>query len=482
MRHITQLYMAIFLLSLFWACNDSSVVGLDLVEDEQINIQFTDGVPFELTTILGEPIETYKAELGNIETINTMLLGRLEDPTFGTTEASLYGQLVLDLTTPPGLDNDNLEVDSIVLVLPYAPDGFYGDTTEEVTIEVYELLERLDENEDYTSADRPMIDESMPLASFQIKPRPRTAKNFLGYRNGTVDSLASTHMRIPLDKSLGERLLAVDTTVLRNDTLFLDFFKGLHIRMTNANNTMLGIDLSTEDERFGIQSGIFFFYDTADSDENVPFEYFFPFTPLSRYPTVKFPTFEHDYTGTPIESSLDDETAERIYVQGGSGVDVKLTLPDLSILEGTIINQAKLELTVVQIGDAINIDSPAPEQLLLFTERDDQLELINDFEVGVLSIGGNLLATAVGGDLMVSERDSTLSGYSIFLSDQLQDIINGKADNELLLRVAPPINQSFRIRQDATKGKRINWAVLGSDNHPEERLRARLTVTYTDIN
>jgi hypothetical protein len=459
------------------------VVGLDLVEDDQINVQFTDDIPFSLTTVLGEPIETYKSEFGNIETINTLLLGQLTDPTFGTTSASIYGQVVLDLVTPPGLANGDLQADSIVLVLPYAPDGFYGDTTEEVTIEVYELLEELDENTNYTSESRPMIDESMPLATFQVTPRPNTTKTIIGYRTGEAREIQRRYLRVPLDVSLGQRFLEVDTTVLRNDTLFLESFKGLHIRMTNANNTLLGIDFSTEENRAGIEAGLSFYYNIADAGEDdVPFEYFFPFTPLSRYPTVKFPTFTHDYSDTPVQRTLQDETAEQVYIQGGSGVDVKFTLPDLSVLEGNIINQAKLEIPIIQIGDAVNPIFPPPEQLLFFKKGDDgELELINDFEVGILSVGESSSAAAVGGALMPLDRDTSIQGYTLLLSDQLQDIVDGKAENELLIRVASPINLSFRFRQDATKGKRINWGILGSENNPDEQFRARFMVTYTEI-
>ncbi|MEM6696885.1 MAG: hypothetical protein AAF599_00715, partial [Bacteroidota bacterium] len=84
-------------LCLIFACNDPSVVGLDLVEEDQINIQFRDDVPFELTTGEAMPVETFT--LGP-NAMNGYFCGELNDPIFGKSKASIYAEVGLDLVLP----------------------------------------------------------------------------------------------------------------------------------------------------------------------------------------------------------------------------------------------------------------------------------------------------------------------------------------------------------------------------------------------
>ncbi|MEL6943490.1 MAG: DUF4270 family protein, partial [Bacteroidota bacterium] len=282
---------------------------------------------------------------------------------------------------------------------------------------------------------------------------------------------------------LGQRLLELDTLVYQSDSAFVDNFFGLHIRAVSAENTMMSFDLSGLNANDpGAQSGMYIYYDTTNTD-GIPLEYFFPFTPLTRFVPVKFLNFQHDYTDTPIADNIGDQPAneEVIYLEGMAGVNGKLEFPNLGDLQNIIVNQAKLELTL--IDESPNPNFPPADQLILFHENEDgDLDYISDFTVAAFAISDNL-TRAFGGDLQPTEKDSTIQSYTIFLSDHFQDMINGDAGENVYIQIAPPPLRIFTDFRNpaATKANRANHVVLGSQNHPVEQIRAKFTLTYTQL-
>lgn len=480
-----SLGLAVAFFMVFSACNDSSVIGLDLVEEDQLNVKYSEDIPFELTTVLGEPIRTYKVvpETGLTIILGSYLLGRLDDPTFGVAEAAIYSELGLNII-PFERSEADLELDSMILVMPYNLAGFYGDTTEEVQVEIYEILEDLDSDRSYTSDATPLISD-LPIATHSFRPTPRTFYEFLDFQRTGTDTLRSSFLRIPIDASFAQRFLEADTSNFSSNDNFMQFMKGLHLKVSNTSNTILSFDMSigdgTNTSDPGLVGGLYLYYDTLNTD-GIPREYFFPFSPRSNFATTKFTTFSHDYTNTPIEKSLEDTEADRVYIQGMGGVNVKLTLPDLTELENTIINQARLQLTLIEEGgsDQITGNTPPPEQLLLFERIGaNDYQLITDFDVAALALGSRL-TEAYGGNL-VANQDSTLRTYTLSIAEHLQRVVKGEASNEIYIRVAPTANSIFIQTQDVTKANRANRAIFGSDNIEDDRLRAKFMVTYTDL-
>jgi len=461
-----------------FACNDPSAVGLDLVQEDQINIQFRDDVPFSLTTAAAMPVKTYAT---GVNAVNKYLCGELNDPVFGKSNASIYAELGLDLRLPD-FSNPDLEVDSIILILPYDTDTFYGDTTDLITVEVYEIIEKLNSDQMYFSDQTAMI-ESNPLATYEFLPMPNTDIEFLDYRTGREETLQSSYLRIPLSNELGQRLLEQDTLIYKSDSAFVENFHGLHIRTTNAKNTMMSFELtgSTVNDP-GAQSGMYIYYDTLNTD-GIPREYFFPFTPLTLFSPVKFMNFQHDYTNTPVAENIGDKPAneEVFYAQGMAGVNGKLEFPNLGDLQNTVVNQAKLELTL--IDESPNPNFPPAEQLILFYENQDgELDYISDFTVAAFAISDNL-TRAFGGNLQPTAKDSTIQSYTVFMSNHFQEMINGDVGETIYIQIAPPPARIFTNFENpgATKANRASQVVLGSQNHPLEQFRAKFTLTYTKL-
>ncbi|MEM9887227.1 MAG: DUF4270 family protein [Bacteroidota bacterium] len=477
MRIISNLPYFFFAFALLFACNDPSVVGLDLVEDNQIDIIFSEDIPFSLTTVEGEPVPTYTINDATIIAPSSYLCGRLDHPTFGISEASIFSELALNLIKP--ITNvPNLQIDSAFLVLPYDTTAFYGDTTELVTVEVYEILEQLEPTETYFH-NTPIATSEVSIGKLDFVPNPSINSELVTYLNNRADTVMSSDLRIPLDLAFGQRLIDQDSTIFDNDTTFTQFLNGLNIRISNTERSMLSFDLAPDNA--GFRAGLYLYYDTLNTP-GAPIEYYFPFTPLSRFNAVKFTQFQHDYTNTPIANSIEENSnsEERIYVQGMGGVNGKLTFPTLNELGDIVVNQAKIELVIISEGDSNQDRFPPAEQILLFEKNSEgALELVSDFEVAARAVGNPRLA--FGGDLQNASIDSTQQSYTIFFSNHFQEIINGEAANEIFIQASPTASLIFIDTQASTKADRANWSILGSENNKEERFRARFSLAYTRL-
>src|SRR5690606_33602100 len=138
-------------------------------------------------------------------------------------------------------------------------------------------------------------------------------------------------VRIPLDLSLLAEFTQQDSMVYTNQTAFLEYFNGLHIRMTTAQNTMLGFNLLNS------LSSLVFYYDT-DNIDNLEFSLLFPTG------TIKMVHMDLDYTGTPVEQTLEEGAENDFwYVPGMAGATTQLEINNLSSFANVLINRAELQ-------------------------------------------------------------------------------------------------------------------------------------------
>jgi hypothetical protein len=109
--------------------------------------------------------------------------------------------------------------------------------------------------------------------------------------------------------------------------------------------------------------------------------------PITEFTSQKINLFEHDYTGTPIESIIDQEDTPTpfVYVQGMNGVNTKIRFTAMEEwLEGgkVAINSAKLIFDVVpEEQGGIPVDELAEDLLLYIQTEEDVLDFVYDYEV-----------------------------------------------------------------------------------------------------
>jgi len=131
MKYIVSLF-AITSLLLVISCNSPELLGVELLEDESITIEFTNVVNPLVKTIEDDPIIVFASDGFNLRNFSELPLGTYQDMTFGTATSDLY--------MTPGIGTGNLPdfnkttFDSIVMILPLDVDPRYGDTLSSYTV------------------------------------------------------------------------------------------------------------------------------------------------------------------------------------------------------------------------------------------------------------------------------------------------------------------------------------------------------------
>ena len=72
------------------SCNDSTSLGLDLLNEDTTKVSFSDTLLVQSTTVTGDLAEVYSP----FTAASAYLCGRLNDPVFGKSSASIYMQVL----------------------------------------------------------------------------------------------------------------------------------------------------------------------------------------------------------------------------------------------------------------------------------------------------------------------------------------------------------------------------------------------------
>lgn len=417
------------------ACNDESSLGLDLLPN-------VDGIGvFQLDTF---SVVTYTVDEDSVESQfpSRKVFGMINDPVFGKAEAVTYFQTVL-LTENVDL-GQNITIDSLVLSL--AIDNYMGDTTQPITITVYELDEAMHPDSAYYTSRR-LNFKPTPLATYSYLPRPKsiTSVNEPALLGG--DTLYQPLIRIPLANELAQRIVAASGTAdLANNTNFTNFFKGFYIKgEVNAGQTGVMLNITPR----VAANGMFLYYKNDTTRQR--------FDMVARNDIAYYNSFRFDYNGSPLATAINntDTVIEENYVQAGTGVKIRIDFPYLRKLVETFdvaINKAEIEFTLVP-GVASD-QLPAPTTMFLIPA--DSLNA--NVPGGMLDINERYY----GGELRDGKYRFGISRYvqRLLISDQ----------PDYGLRLIPVNTVST-----------VNRAVIASSNHSNPLYRPRLVLTFTKL-
>jgi hypothetical protein len=380
----------------------------------------------------------------------TYLCGSVQDPIFGRYTAEIYAQPLL-----PGIASSLIgsTLDSVVLSLRYDTLGTYGSILDPLTIEVYRMAENPAFNQEYYSNHQFMTNPDL-LGSLTFIPKPKDSVTV--YRPNDTLRLAP-HIRIPLDLTKMGDLLLQDTSVFENQDSFLNYFNGLYIKITDANNTMLGFNL------LSAVTGLSYYYDKGTSND---LEFKFVITSGS----VKTVHMVHDYTGSPVAAALAPEPeAELTYIQGMSGVTSYMRVEGLDAIGSAIINQAQFEFyATFPDGDMGELYPPC--QYIITQEKTDT-SLVNSEDVAIaLALTGSSSTTESFNAIFGGRRGTPDPGppvvyrYNMNVTNQIKDIIAGNQQNIIYFN-------------PFAKGNIPNRAVIFGPNHPTYAPRLRISYT-----
>ncbi|WP_432713751.1 DUF4270 domain-containing protein [Pedobacter sp.] len=458
-------------LFLFASCNESNTLGLDLDPDNAIQGALVDSLTVKTQTVADEVKPTY---YGTTATNNPARLpfGYLEDPIFGTTEASV--SFSVNLPSAAYSFGTNAVVDSAVLILPYSTD-FYGDTTTSVySIDVKQLAKNFAVESSFQS-NKEWATGTALVGNFKGKIKPTTPYMVTNIVSGGADTLAAVpaSIRIKLTNNfIQNNIVNLDTNILRNDVTFNQAFKGLQISLNRANSSGTGGLMFFT---FTGASAVQVYYKrqnatTATSTDTVSAVF-----PINQTLNPVAATIKHDYANTPVATQLADVSNtqyQTTYLQPLSGVRNKISIPYLkkfvaNLGKKVLINKAEL---VVDLSSGTDVAPFLPAQRIALYQYDiaGQRTLIPDQNSSDLRYTANF-----GTSYIASNKN-----YTFIVTALLQDLMDGKiVDNGLYLAPAPALLTEYSINPTLTSANR---SIIGAFNNGTNKVK--LNVYYTVIN
>jgi hypothetical protein len=424
------------------ACNESSVVGLDVQPaGDLLNVGWTDSTTLRTATVKEDSLHTD----GSIIIGADALLGTYLDPVFGKTTASIYTLLRLPANNP----NFGISpaCDSVVLSLTYAPDYYGKKDRKTQRVSVYQLMNILSFSTSYYSNNSVSYNSGTDLANaHSFVPRPIDKVVVTG------DTL-KPHLRIPLDQSFGQTILA-NPGSLSSNTAFQDFIKGLYI--TSDVATPATGDGNIMHFKLGdAQSKLTIYYHNSTSD-SLKYD-------ISLSSVPRFSAFEHynysgaySYLSSQLSSASTDTT---LFVQSLAGTKAKIDFPFLLHMNDSgklAINKAELVIKVDTTNPLFQLDTfAAPAKLVLFgiTAANANYAIPDAYEANE-SFGG--------------AYNATRKEYTFNIDRYVQQVLNGTLPNAGLYLVA------------SGGAVNANRVVLGSGSSRGYQ-RMKLNLTYTKL-
>ena len=449
------LLAALVIGSCWSACTDPTTIGSELLELDEAKVGFVDTLSLSSSTTTGDSIRTYSPLVNN--QLTTYLLGNMEDPVFGSVDASIYAELRLRRTSS-GFDflrpviGESPSFDSLILLLPIDTIGWYGITDTIFEIEVLEVVEDMDNSEEYFS-NKTFATNMMPLATFSYRATTDTVWT-TEYANGdTIAIVGFPHVRIPLnDSPLPALLLDSDTTKFDSDSTLLESLKGIQLRVKTPNPGMLSFDL--QDNRGGLY---IYFRDAEDAFQ----EYQFPINQFS----TKVSNYTLNNEGATVAPFIDDDKLgdSLIFLQSMSGLITELQFDELEELQGRVINKAELIITINDNIEGDNTEFFEPISSLVAVTRNDDGNFIAIEDVALASAG---FSNEVFGGRIEQEEGSDIRTYQMNITSHLQEVVSGAEPDNLFILA--------NIR-----GGRASRSVLYGGKHPEFPIKLR--VAYTEL-
>ena len=432
-------------LFLFQACKKDGELVPEF-EENTIFSFFSDTTQIITEVKRSEPLEIAATQ------IPTGLVGEYRDSSFGYTKSSIYIQPLLSsnaLVFSNG--NETVEVDSVLLSLEHG--GYFGDTSVTQTFDVFRLDDRLISSATYFT-DTTIAVQSTPIVSHNFTPHPTKKDTILQPNNfGTSELIeVSSQLRINLGNALGDELISKQgNSELANDTNFVQFFKGLKITPQNNPSIMdneaaiLYFRLTATNTKMTV------YYTATSATDTTQKAVDFPVNTNS----VRFSTFEHDYTGSAAETALQTQNTNFAFVQAMAGLETVIKFPNLkSQLGGKIlVNKAELIIPAVNGSYSENVGK-AEEVTVASRDVDGRFQFIPDALVNTQFFGG--------------EIDTTKNEYKLNISRYIQSFLNGgQNENGLTLLVTGGAVSAER-------------AVVFNENSSNNKIR--LNLYYTNIN
>lgn len=468
-------YLSLTLILAFTSCEDTTNVGSEVFNPDDLEILYTEDVDLIATTTKVDSFKSFygledelviRCKDGSLPTKSSSLpslyyLGDLDDPRIGQSKSSIYANVFLRAALP---DYSNSTLDSMVLVLAYDTTNVYGDITQPFDVEIYRVLEDFVEiDEAYNNTEFLLSEE--PIGSRQnVRFSTDSLRAFLPGRDTSLAQAPG--IRIPFDPPMrGESDLPTELfehpDANTDNDLLNDLLKGLYFTTSSDNNVLVGIEFITANLAFS--STVQMFYTDKTDGTKSMYEYLLAGKRINH--------INNNTEGSEADIAANGGSEESLhYVSGQDGYDVHIDISDLKRFEDFAINKAVLEFTLAEPIGIEGIQFP-PSDRLIISQLGDNNELlcIDDIVIGTERLGtgtgGLSIGSLFGGVLEeVEENGTVLRKYSMSVTSHIQSYLEGEASSTLVLSVS---NRSENPRR----------SVLYGPDHSTNP--AKLKLTYT---
>ena len=432
------------------ACHkDPSKVGFNIQPDSDKIELYSDD-----STVL---FVSYTIEHDSISTsgLETLVLGSINDPVFGSTQAAFNTQFRLSQVNP--FFGKDVTFDSICLHLGYTKDGLWGDSITFMTANVYVLTDSLWLNSDTTAgatrdnyyATDVIGFDPVPIGTKTFLPQPFDSVETKRFWLKNTQDMHAPFISIKLDDKFGQDILNDTAALISNDD-FLKSFYGLHVDVTpieGAFGKMLYFNSSSPETRLVL------YYTNSDSSASYSFV-------IDNKSSLRFNEYKTDHSTAcaDLQNQLAGTSPEvgnqRLYLQPLNGVRIKVNFSGIEKLrekKNIAINEAKLYL-----NNAEDYDKTLPPvkdmTMMMYSSKYGKEIVTPDSELGMQYFGGKF--------------DASKNRYVMRITRYLQKrILNPDMDDD---------NIYISITGASFIANRVVLFGNNPDDEPEQRAKIRI--------
>lgn len=432
------LLLILTLLSLTFSCRkDPSKIGLEINPE-------SDNLDLGIDTMIF--FASYTVEYDSMTTSNSsgLLLGSINDPIFGTTQASFFTQLRLEKNNPNF--GTNATLDSVCLQLGYL--GRWGDSTTMMTANVYLLEEAFEDSTTYyADSELRYIKDTIGQLTFL-----ENIKDSVTVVTSQDTTTYPPFLSIRLNDTFGKKLLESVSDFSTNES-FLEKFPGIHVAVEPVQGDFGKVLYFSPTSSL---SKIVLYYSNTDAKTSFSF-------PINSS-CIRFNKYDLDHSNAASEFAKQlnateptpDLGNERLYLQPLSGARVRVNLEGIERLremENIVLNEVALELFV----DGYDEHLPPPSQLSLLTYSEGKTNWLID---------ANPYSNPSG--YFDGKFNESKKGYRMRITRYIQQLLLDETVGET--DVYLEIDGSALV---------ANRAVLFGNNPSDSEKRARIRVVYT---
>ncbi len=293
--------------------------------------------------------------------------GITNDPLFGSSKATIFFEMK-PANFPFKFTDSAKFLDSAVLILRFS--RYYGDTTNPVTFNLYEVDRQMQPDisikPNYTLNPDLGINRSLYWGTKTMQANQYKDSIKLKYKD-SVFAIVNNQLRIPLNYTLAKRLFEGDSaTVFGSDSIYKTFLPGFALEALGSPMALHYFSLTSG-------SGIEFYYQKKNGTKLDTVRTTFGVTGSSGH-AVKF---ERDRSGAEINNFLTPNPSvgvEQIYIDGTPGAMSSIVVPALKTLSNRVLHRAELRVTELDPanGTGPNSQLVVPRAMYLDVEYENE--------------------------------------------------------------------------------------------------------------